>query len=103
MFLVVFRNRERADIDASGYAVDAERMEWLAAAQPGYVSFKSYVSDGGEVIALSEWDSEAAARGWAEYGDHLAVQCKGQAESYENYAMFACVDPRIHRFDGSEA
>ena len=37
-------------------------MEQLAAAQPGYLSFKSYVADDGEVIALSEWESEQAAR-----------------------------------------
>lgn len=102
MFLVVFRNRKRADIDASGYAEDAERMERLAATQPGYVSFKSYVSDDGEVIALSEWVSEAAARNWAGHADHLAVQRKGRAQYYESYTMFACADPRVHRFDRSQ-
>ena len=30
MFLVVFRNRKRADIDADAYAADAEAMERLA-------------------------------------------------------------------------
>jgi heme-degrading monooxygenase HmoA len=102
MFMVVFRNRKRADIDAAAYAEDAVRMEELAAAQPGYVSFKSYVADDGEVIALSEWDSEAAARSWAEHPDHLAVQRKGRADYYESYTMFACANPRVHRFDRSE-
>jgi hypothetical protein len=30
MFLVVFRNRKRADLDAAAYSVDAARMEALA-------------------------------------------------------------------------
>ena len=102
MFMVVFRNRKRADIDAAAYAEDAVRMEELAAAQPGYVAFKSYLADDGEVIALSEWDSEAAARNWAEHPDHLAVQRKGRADYYESYTMFACANPRVHRFDRSE-
>ena len=41
MFLVVFRNRKRADIDEAAYAADAARMVALARAQPGFVSFKS--------------------------------------------------------------
>jgi len=30
MYLVVFRNRKRADLDAAAYAADAARMEALA-------------------------------------------------------------------------
>ena len=41
MFLVVFRNRKRADINAAAYAIDAEAMEQLARTQPGFLSFKS--------------------------------------------------------------
>jgi hypothetical protein len=64
MFIVVFRNRKRADIDADAYAVDAARMERLARTQLGFVSFKSHHADDGEVLALSEWESEEAALGW---------------------------------------
>ena len=38
MYLVVFRNRKRADIDYAAYEADAERMLELAQAQPGYQS-----------------------------------------------------------------
>jgi heme-degrading monooxygenase HmoA len=103
MFVVVFRNRKRAGFDAAAYAADAERMEQLAAAQPGYLSFKSYAADDGEVIALSEWESEQAARAWAEHPDHRAVQNKGRIDYYENYTLFACADPRMHHFARSES
>jgi len=103
MFLVVFRNRKRADMDAAAYAADAERMERLAAAQPGYLSFRSYAAEDGEVAAISEWADEAAARAWARHAEHALVQEKGRAEYYESYTVYSCADPRVRHFDRSES
>lgn len=99
MFLVVFRNRKRADLDAAAYAADADRMEALARAQPGFVSFKSYTADDGEVIALSEWASADAAAAWGRHADHAAVQARGRDGYYQNYTLFTCDTPRTHRFE----
>lgn len=98
MFLVVFRNRKRPDMDAATYAADAARMEELARAQPGYRAFKSYTSDDGEVVALSEWDSAEAARGWGRHVEHSAVQGRGRTDYYDSYTLIACDEPRIHTF-----
>jgi len=98
MYLVVFRNRKRADIDYAAYDADAARMQELAQAQPGYLSFKSYVADDGEVIALSEWADEASARAWGRFAEHAVVQGRGRSDYYESYTLFACDNPRIHRF-----
>ncbi len=98
MYLVVFRNRKRADIDAAQYDADAEAMELLAKSQPGYRAFKSYTSQDGEVVAISEWDGEASARAWGSQAEHAIVQGRGREEYYEEYTMFACDDPRIHQF-----
>ena len=98
MCLVVFRNRTRSDIDQAAYDAEAERMDELARAQPGFLSFKSYASDDGEVIALSEWRDEASARAWGQVAEHRAAQQRGRSAYYENYTLFACADPRIHRF-----
>ena len=102
MFLVVFRNRKCPDIDGAAYSADAQHMEQLARSQPGYLSFKSYTADDGEVIALSEWADEAAARAWGDNPEHAAVQARGRAEYYANYTLFACASPRTHRFDRSK-
>ena len=99
MFLVVFRNRKRADIDYPAYASDAARMEQLARAQPGFVSFKSYTAEDGEVVALSEWASAAAALAWRQNADHAAVQGKGRSDYYQDYTLFTCDAPRTHRFE----
>lgn len=98
MFLVVFRNRKRADLDAEAYGADADAMLALAQAQPGYLGFKSYTAEDGEVIALSEWEDEASARAWGRQAEHSAVQGRGRAEYYESYTLFACASPRIHEF-----
>ncbi len=103
MFLVVFRNRKRADFDAAAYAADAAAMEALARAQPGYRAFKSYASDDGEVVAISEWDDEAAARAWGRLAEHRAVQHKGREAYYADYTLFACAAPRVHRFTARDA
>lgn len=100
MFLVVFRNRKRADIDQHAYDAEAERMEALAREQPGFLSFKSYLSDDKEVIALSEWESENAARAWRKVAEHRVAQRRGRTDYYEEYTLFACNEPRIHRFSG---
>ena len=98
MFLVVFRNRKRADIDQAAYGAEAALMEELARQQPGFVSFKSDAADDGEAIALSEWEDEDAALAWRRVAEHSAAQSRGRSEFYEDYTLFACKHPRIHRF-----
>ena len=102
MFLVVFRNRKRTHIDGAAYSADAIRMEQLARAQPGFLSFKSYTADDGEVIALSEWASAEAARAWGSQPDHARTQARGRAEFYQDYTLYTCDDPRAHRFERPE-
>ena len=102
MFLVVFRNRKRADIDQAAYDADAEAMETLARAQQGFVSFKSYAADDGEVIALSEWSDAAAARAWGRVAEHRAAQERGRSAYYEDYTLYACDDPHIRRFTAGD-
>jgi len=102
MFLVVFRNRKRADIDNAAYGAESDQMEAMARRQPGFISFKSYVADDDEVIALSEWEDENAALAWRRVAEHSAAQSRGRAEFYEDYTLFACMHPRVHRFSRKE-
>lgn len=99
MYLVVFRNRKRADINAAAYAADAQAMDAMARRQPGFLSFKSYTADDGEVIALSEWADEGAALTWRRVAEHAEVQGKGRGQYYESYTLFAGTPSRIHYFN----
>jgi heme-degrading monooxygenase HmoA len=98
MYLVIFRNCKRADIDAVTYAADAERMEALARSQPGFHLFKNYTAEDGEVVANSEWASEAAAHAWGRDGEHAAIHRRGREEYYEEYTLVSCVDPQVRSF-----
>lgn len=98
MFLVVFRNRKRADIDLAAYGEESAMIEAMARRQPGFISFKAYEAPDGEIIALSEWEDEDAALAWRRVAEHSAAQSRGRAEFYEDYTLFACKHPRIHRF-----
>ena len=98
MYLVVFRNRKRTDIDRAAYEADSARMEMQARAQPGFLSFKSYTAEDGEVVALSEWADEASARAWGRFEEHAHIQTKGREHYYTDYTMFAGAPSRVHRF-----
>ena len=98
MYLVVFRNRKRAGIDGAAYGADAARMEQLARSQPGFIDFKSFAADDGEVVAISTWADQDAARGWRQQGEHAAVQGRGRADYYAEYELLAGPVERHHRF-----
>ena len=102
MYLVVFRNRKRSDIDQARYDAEAERMLALASAQSGFIAFKSYTADDDEVIALSEWESEEAARAWGRVAEHRAAQTNGRSDYYASYTLFGCNNPHVHEFEAKE-
>ena len=100
MYLTVFRNRKRPDMDAAAYAADAARMVELASAQPGFLSFKSFTADDGEVVAISEWSDEASARAWGRHAEHAKVQAAGRESYYLEYTSYSCNEPQVRRYDG---
>lgn len=100
MYLTVFRNRKRPDMDRAAYEADNARMEELAAGQPGFISIKGFVAEDGEVVAISEWDSEEAAKAWGSHPEHARVQARGRSEYYESYTLYSCTDPKVRHFQG---
>ena len=102
MYLVVFRNRKRDSIDAARYDAEADRMLELASAQPGFLGFKSYTADDGEVIAMSEWEDAEAARAWGKLAEHRVAQANGRSDYYASYTLFGCDNPRVHDFKAKD-
>lgn len=99
MYLTVFRNRKRPEMDAAAYQADNARMEQLAASQPGFRSIKGFVADDGEVVAISEWDSEETAKAWGSHPEHARVQARGRSDYYERYTLYSCTDPKVRGFE----
>ena len=98
MFIVVFRNRKRADIDRAAYDAQAEAMEAMARAQPGFLAFKSFTAEDGEVVSISEWESEAHARAWGRVAEHRGAQADGRARWYAEYSIAMADVARVHTF-----
>jgi heme-degrading monooxygenase HmoA len=98
MFLTLFRNRKRADLDAAAYQADNARMEELGCNAPGFVAIKTFTADDGEVLTISEWESLAAAQAWGRHAEHRAVQARGQRDYYAEYTLYSCDNPAMRRF-----
>jgi heme-degrading monooxygenase HmoA len=99
MYLTVFRNRKRPDMDRAAYDTDNARMEELAAGMPGFISIKGFVAEDGEVVAISEWESEEAARAWGSHPEHARVQTRGRSEYYDSYTLYSCPDTRVRSYE----
>ncbi len=102
MYVNVFRSRKRADIDVDAYAADADRMEALARAQKGFISYRSYKAEDGETLSMSEWETEDDARAWQRHAEHAVVQGRGRSEYYESYTVYSCADPDVRQFNRSK-
>jgi heme-degrading monooxygenase HmoA len=70
-----------------GYDLAADRMEELAAAQPGYRGIESARDASGFGITVSYWDSGEAAAAWKQVAEHRAAQARGRAEWYAGYTV----------------
>lgn len=102
MYLVVFRNRKRADHDPAAYGAHASAMEDLARAQPGFLAVKTYEAEDGEVVTISEWATREAAKAWRCHPEHAAVQGEGRSRHYAEYTMFTYLDPQVTHFQNKE-
>lgn len=83
---VIFTSR-RTGTDDQGYAAAADRMEQLAAQQPGYLGIESARDSKGFGITVSYWTDEAAAAAWRSVAEHREVQRLGRQSWYERYAI----------------
>ena len=57
----------------------------------------------GEVVAISEWTSEAAVESWGTHPEHDLIIRRGRSKYYQNYTMFACSDPSVRNFHRGDA
>lgn len=83
---VIFISQRTADDDA-GYADAAEKMEALAAQQPGYRGIDSAKNADGFGIAVSWWADEASAVAWRKHPEHAATRERGRGVWYESYDL----------------
>lgn len=86
-YTAVIFTSQRTSTDDQGYAAAADRMEELAAQQPGYLGIESARDAQGFGITVSYWASEDAAVAWRSVAEHREVQRLGRESWYERYAI----------------
>lgn len=68
-----------------GYAAMAERMEQLAAEQPGYLGIEAAREELG--VTVSYWRDEESARAWKRVAAHAVAQRRGRETWYADYRV----------------
>lgn len=81
-----------------GYRAMADRMETLAAEQPGYLGIES--AREGVGITVSYWTDDAAAAAWKQVAEHVVAQQRGRAAWYSDYQVRVATVTRSYGPDG---
>ena len=84
-FAVIFTS-QRSDADV-GYSAMAERMEVLAASQPGYIGMDSARDAQGYGITVSYWRDNASVVAWKKVAEHMLAQKLGRTRWYDRYTL----------------
>jgi len=97
MVVIVFRSRIRAG-NEEGMMSDGERMYALAAAMPGFVSYKDFAAPDGENVTIVEFDTLEHLAAWRDHPEHKRVQQKGRDLYFSEYRIQVCTTVRDYDF-----
>ncbi|MFX3632869.1 MAG: antibiotic biosynthesis monooxygenase [Candidatus Pristimantibacillus sp.] len=87
-YAVIFSS-QRTDGD-NGYSLMSDKMEQLAAEQPGFLGVEGVRDSSGAGITISYWDSLEAISNWKQHQSHKVAQDKGMQDWYHNYKVKIC-------------
>ena len=96
-YAVIFTSR-RTEGDDDGYAAMSNKMEELAAQQPGYLGIESARGADGLSITVSYWESEEAIANWRGNADHRVAQSRGVERWYSEFVTRVAKVERARRF-----
>ncbi|HVY54785.1 MAG TPA: antibiotic biosynthesis monooxygenase [Thermodesulfobacteriota bacterium] len=99
MIVTVFRSRLRPEHERE-YHEWGERMEALARAMPGFLSFKTFYARDGERVSIVEFEDEVTHAAWRSHPEHREAQRLGREKFYSEFRIQVCADPREIRFNG---
>lgn len=97
-FAVIFASQRHGD-DA-GYGETADRMEALAAQQPGFLGIESSRDAAGFGITVSYWRSEADIAAWRRHAEHSLARERGRKQWYQHFELRVA---RVERAYGGPA
>ncbi len=85
-YAIIFTSRRRVQ-PGDGYGETADRMEELAAQQPGFLGVESARGSDGLGITVSYWATLADVRAWGRHAEHLLAQKFGREKWYQWFAL----------------
>ena len=74
------------------------RMYELAAAMPGFISYREYAAADGEGVAIVEFESQKALAAWRNHPEHLQAQAAGRDRYFSEYRITVCESVRESRY-----
>lgn len=98
MVVIVFRSRLREDVDMAALEALGAEMAAIASGMPGFLSYKDFAAEDGELATLVEFESEAALLAWRDHPAHRAAQERGRQEFFADYQIQICTPLRAYRF-----
>jgi heme-degrading monooxygenase HmoA len=100
--IVVFRSRLRDDVDLGALDLAGARMFELASAMPGFLSYKDFSAEDGELSSIIEFADMDSLLAWRNHPEHLAMQQRGRDEFFTAYEIHVCQPLRSYSFAGKE-
>jgi heme-degrading monooxygenase HmoA len=88
-YAVIFSSQRTAA--ETGYGDMAERMEKLAAQQPGFLGIESVRDASGAGVTVSYWTDREAIANWSQHVEHRVAQARGRAEWYRSFSLRICL------------
>jgi heme-degrading monooxygenase HmoA len=98
MVLIVFRSRLLAE-QADEFHGLAERMLELAQQMPGFLSYRTYLSNDGERASLIEFESAEHLDAWRTHPEHAEAMRLGRERYYSEYTLLVADPVRESRFE----
>lgn len=99
-YAVIFTSiRTKGD---NGYKRMSEKMEELAAEQPGFLGIESAREDRGTGITVSYWESLEAIKAWKAHSEHKIAQKFGKEKWYQDYTVRICRVEHAYDFHKTE-
>lgn len=102
MVVIVFRSRLREDADMAALETLGAEMAALAAGMPGFLDYKDFAAEDGEVCTIVEFESEDTLAAWRDHPAHRAAQARGRQEFFAEYQIQICTPVRAYRFTQAE-
>lgn len=98
MVVIVFRTRLREGVDLQELERVGMRMYELAAAMPGFISYKDFAAADGESLTLVEFESAEALAAWRDHAEHREIQARGRERYFSEYSVQVCSPLRAYAF-----